>query len=304
VFGARRASVPLMLSDRPYMRDDYRREKTSFLVWLLSAIVAGFLVYAVSTRWFDMAGIERLVSFSANSLEHGRFWTLLSYPFLHRGPLHVLGVGLALFFIGRELAGQLTEKRFALLALAATVLAGLAWLAIHFNRGDDLVGAAPILWCYFTVYACFYPSREISFLIFFVFPVTTRPKYVLWGLLGIDVAGLLLSELPQRTWIETGIPYSAHLAGILVGWVYWRFLHNATWRSFGSRAEMELPRWMKRTKKAATPVYHVNVGGGTRDDIRAEVDRVLDKINSHGFGSLTPEEKRVLDNAKDLLSRR
>jgi hypothetical protein len=33
------------------------------------------------------------------------------------------------------------------------------------------------------------------------------------------------------------------------------------------------------------------------------VDRILDKINSHGFGSLSPEEKRLLDEAKDLLSR-
>ena len=36
---------------------------------------------------------------------------------------------------------------------------------------------------------------------------------------------------------------------------------------------------------------------------QAEVDRILDKINSHGFGALTPEEKRILDDAKDLLSR-
>jgi len=33
------------------------------------------------------------------------------------------------------------------------------------------------------------------------------------------------------------------------------------------------------------------------------VDRILDKINSHGFGALTVAEKRVLDEAKDLLSR-
>jgi hypothetical protein len=33
------------------------------------------------------------------------------------------------------------------------------------------------------------------------------------------------------------------------------------------------------------------------------VDRILDKINSHGFSALTPEEKRILDDAKDMLSR-
>ena len=40
-----------------------------------------------------------------------------------------------------------------------------------------------------------------------------------------------------------------------------------------------------------------------RETLRAEVDRVLDKINSQGFGALTEEEKRLLDEAKDLLSR-
>jgi hypothetical protein len=38
--------------------------------------------------------------------------------------------------------------------------------------------------------------------------------------------------------------------------------------------------------------------------LRAEVDRILDKINSQGFGALTAQEKRVLDEAKDLLNRK
>ena len=41
-----------------------------------------------------------------------------------------------------------------------------------------------------------------------------------------------------------------------------------------------------------------------RRDLKVEVDRILDKINSEGFGALTPDEKRLLDSAKDLLSRR
>jgi hypothetical protein len=41
-----------------------------------------------------------------------------------------------------------------------------------------------------------------------------------------------------------------------------------------------------------------------RDHLRAEVDRILDKINSEGFGALTEDEKRRLDEARDLLSRR
>ena len=37
---------------------------------------------------------------------------------------------------------------------------------------------------------------------------------------------------------------------------------------------------------------------------KRQEDRILDKINSQGFGALTPEEKRILDEAKDMLSRR
>ena len=68
-----------------------------------------------------------------------------------------------------------------------------------------------------------------------------------------------------------------------------------------------MPKWFRRAKKTQPAAYHVNVGTATpptRDELRAEVDRILDKINSQGFGALTDEEKRRLDEAKDLLSRK
>jgi hypothetical protein len=67
---------------------------------------------------------------------------------------------------------------------------------------------------------------------------------------------------------------------------------------------IELPRWLRRRRKTtpSTPRFQVNLT--SHDDLRAEVDRILDKINSQGFGALTNEEKRLLDEARDLLSRR
>jgi hypothetical protein len=40
-----------------------------------------------------------------------------------------------------------------------------------------------------------------------------------------------------------------------------------------------------------------------REHLKLEVDRILDKINSKGFGSLTPEERKTLDEARDMLSK-
>jgi hypothetical protein len=37
---------------------------------------------------------------------------------------------------------------------------------------------------------------------------------------------------------------------------------------------------------------------------KATVDGILDKINKKGFGSLTNEEKKTLDAARDILNKR
>jgi len=288
------------------MRDDYQRERTSFLTWLLCGLIAGFVVQKVFEVWLTSSAFAEFVGLSAAAVKHGYVWTLLTYPLLHNGTFHLLVLVLSIYFVGRELAKHIGESRLAWLAATSTLVGGLCWFAVHFNRGGEVWGATPILWCYFTVFACMFAEREISFLIFFVLPVTTRPKYILWVMLGLDLLGFLFSELPTGARLSVGdVPYSAHLGAILVGWLYYRYVREGNWLALRPRTEIELPRWMKRPKKAAAalPVYQVNVSS-PRDDLRAEVDRILDKINSQGFGSLTPQEKRVLDEAKDQLSRR
>lgn len=307
VFARRATTVRQMLSDRPYMRDDYQRERTSFLIWLLSATVAGFIVQKVFQVWLGSPSFEQLTGLSSWAIRHLYLWTLLSYPLLHEGILHLLVMVLGVYFLGRELIPHLGERRMAGLTAAAVAVGGAIWLALNFNRTGVVMGAAPILLCYLTVFACLFPNREISFLVFFIIPVTTRPKYIAWAALAIALLGFFFSELPGGQF-QTGIAHSAHLGAMLTGWLYFRFVHGTEGLSLRRSTEIELPRWMTRPKKppvapaVSGPKPPVSVG--SREDIRAEVDRILDKINSHGFGALTPEEKRILDDAKDVLSRR
>jgi hypothetical protein len=58
----------------------------------------------------------------------------------------------------------------------------------------------------------------------------------------------------------------------------------------------------RRARPLQPTGYTVNTHG-SKDHLQKEVDRILDKINDHGFGSLTMEEKRTLDQAKDVLKR-
>jgi hypothetical protein len=93
----------------------------------------------------------------------------------------------------------------------------------------------------------------------------------------------------------------------MAGFIYYRFVHDGRWFVSEDRAEVELPRWLKRVKKAPPAAELIPASLPrplTREDMRAEVDRILDKINSEGLSSLTADERRVLDAAKDMMTRR
>ena len=136
-----------------------------------------------------------------------------------------------------------------------------------------------------------------------VLPVQLKPKHVALGVVLFDLFGFVFYEVMGAP-SPFGFAHSAHLAGMLVGLVYYRFLHDSEWRIFSHKADITLPQWMKGTARAAAPTPAYRVDLSNRSDVRAEVDRILDKINSEGFGALTAEEKHLLDEARDLLSRR
>lgn len=297
-----------MLSDRSYMRDDYPRQTTSALTWLISATIACFILQFVIARPFSAPGLlENLLGLSVANIKAGKVWTLVTYSLLHdtNNILHIIANLLGLYFLGRVLQPVLGSKRFLWLYASAVLGGGLFWLATHWYIGGGLaIGASAGVMGLFIVFACFYPEQPITFLLFFIVPVTLKPKIVAFALLAMELMGFFFFEIMNSASPFGSVAHSAHLGGMAVGWIYYRYLHNASWSWGSRRADIELPRWMKkRGAAAAATTVQVNVAP-SRDDLRAEVDRILDKINSKGFGSLSADEKRLLDEAKDVLSRR
>ncbi len=297
-----------MLSDRTYMRDDYPRNATSAVTWLISAIIATFLLQFVFLRWFNADHtLESLLALTVPAIKAGKVWTLFTYSFLHStgNLLHIVANLLGLYFLGRVLEPVLGSRRLMWVYAAAVVTGGAAWVATHWAGGGGVaIGASAGVVGLFIVFAALYPNQPMTFLLFFIVPVTVKPKYAAFALLGIELAGFAFYEVMGAVSpFGSSIAHSAHLGGMLAGWVYVRYLHDTTWRLPRSRRDIELPRWLQKSGKSTTPVaYQVDLT--RREDLRAEVDRILDKINSQGFGSLTADEKRLLDEARDLLSRR
>jgi membrane associated rhomboid family serine protease len=307
--GRRVPSFISMLSDRSYMQNDYPGSRTNAVTWLISAMVAVFILQFVFLRWFGLGEmVENALALSVPNIAAGRLWTLLSYSFLHSTSnlLHIFVNLLGLFFIGRVLEPMLGTRRFGWL-FAGTVVTGAAlWLATHWQMsGGSAIGASAGVAGLLVVYACFYPNRPMTFLLFFLVPVTLKPKYVAMALLAVELIGFSFYEIMHAASpFGSSIAHSAHLGGMLAGWIYFRYVHTANWGGTSVSSEAALPRWMRKTAKPAPAAAPVQVEPPSREDLKAEVDRILDKINSDGFGALTADEKQLLDDARDALSRR
>jgi len=314
-----------MFSERRYARydNDYDRRPTTALVWLLCALAAGYvielvfvrLILGVDTIPFDTAPFN-VIAFSPNALRHFHLWTLVSYTLLHDiNPLHLLVNGLVIYFMGREVLPLLGNKRFTAFTLAAAAGGALLWFAVSYiaPAHTRLIGASAIAVALVILFACFNPNTPITILLFFIIPVSIRPKYIAAIVIALDVLGLVFSEIPGHEG-ALSVAYSAHLGGALVAFGYYFLVHRREWRNPDGATASLLPEWMRGKKKPAAiaaPKYKVNMTSASastpapsREDLRAEVDRILDKINSHGFASLTDDEKRTLDSAKDMLSGR
>jgi len=294
---------------RDYLRNEYPEERTSAVAWMICAIIAGFILQNVLVRWFDSGSVlAEYLALSPAVISHFRLWTLFSYSLLHSPDnwLHILFVIVSLYFIGREVLAALGTQRFLALYAACTLAGGLTWLGAHWMNPDGMLfGASAAVTGLFFFFVCLFPNRPITFLFLFI-PITLpKTKYLGYAVAFIDLLGFAFQEMTTSSYT---VAHSAHLGGMLMGLGWYRFIHigvNWSWPwRHKSDADIIPPKWAKKAAaaRAAPGAFQVNLT--ERDRVRAEVDRILDKINSQGFGALTSDEKRTLDEARDMLNKR
>jgi membrane associated rhomboid family serine protease len=301
-----------MLSDRTYLLGPPRRPSTSVLIWLLSALIAGFVLqlffnYLLGER--AGAAFNRLLTLSPASVQEGRIWTLASYSFLHDTGamvlLHLLFNAMWLWFLGRELLPLLGSGRFLALWFGGVALGGLVWIGTHWHTGGAIVGASDGVIALLILFTCIQPNHRDRILNFFI-PVTFVAKYLTLTLAVVDMAGMLAFDVLGLS-SPLDWAHSAHLGGMAAGWIYFRWVYQREWRNPDRAAVLRLPRWLRRTRPAAaTPpseTLPAEDAFPSAELLKAEVDRILDKINSDGFGALTPAERQILDRARGLLGK-
>lgn len=302
-----------MLYDRPYMRDssDFSAKNISMVTLLLVSTIVVFVLQQLLSVFFPGSGGGEnyfLVDWFALSSTHFnelKVWTAFTYSFLHstQGIIHILGNMLGLFFIGRVIEPVIGRRDLLALYLGGGLVGGLVFLAVHLSDSTLVVGASASVLALVSFFCLIKPEERITLLLFFILPITIKPKWLFRGLLGYSIFGVIFYELLGMGGSVLPVAHSAHLGGMLAGIAYYRWVYlrsGSFFKSDHSKPIIELPDWFKRKQKTE-PHISYKVNRTRRDDLQKEVDRILDKINDSGFGSLDASEKATLDQARDLL---
>lgn len=307
-----------MLYDRPYMQASSDRKGPSALVWLLIVIgttYAGSHIASVFLPNTNVVGLlNETFGMSRENFRSGKIWTVLTYSFFHGGFFHILINGLIIFGIGRSLQAEFGEKQFLYLYFAGVLLGGIAIFIMEVDGIGLTIGASAGALALVTVY-CFQRWDMPVTLLFF--EITFKMKWLFFAILAFDALGYLLPLISQLSSPASfspvpGTSHSAHLGGILAGFLFYKYLlAGQTYQTggFNPGSGPSLPKWFSNKKPAAKPAAGTTRSSNPtskkfdRKGLQAEVDRILDKINSQGFGALSEEEKKTLDRARDILSR-
>jgi membrane associated rhomboid family serine protease len=259
------------VADRGYMRRPGGPSPIAFgTSWTLRLIVLLAVAY-VAVRgghgWFHR-DLAPLLTLSADQIRAGRVWTLLTAALVNASVWDVAFGALALWVFGKLVEETLGGARFVVFVLLAVLVSDATFLAVEFATGGHatLYGVSSLVLAAIVFAAFRYPNLPI---VLVVLPLR------LWMLAVIYVA-IVANDALQGPFDGTAW---APLAGAAFGYAA---------HAFGILDGFRLPRLR------AKPAPHHEPGPYGQGNARNEIDRILDKINTQGIGSLTDDERDFL----------
>jgi membrane associated rhomboid family serine protease len=211
----------------------------------------------------------------------GTLWQFVTYLFLHGGVLHLLFNMYSLWVFGRDVEGLWGKTAFLRYYFITGIGAGVFHALITPFSRVPTIGASGAVMGVLAAFALLFPDREMTLLLFFIFPVRMRARTLALIFAGLSLAGGV-SASPD------GIAHFAHLGGMLVGILY---LKKASLFSFRRGGDVRR-KWR-------------NLKRQNEKRLRAEetVNRILDKANRVGMGELSWMDRRKLKKASQKMRR-
>ncbi|MEX1182687.1 MAG: rhomboid family intramembrane serine protease [Gemmatimonadota bacterium] len=220
-------------------------------------------------------------------------WTIVTYMFAHGGFMHLFWNMLGLFFFGPPLEGRWGSREF----LKFYFICGLggAALSFLFAFGSPIIGASAAVYGVMLAFALNWPDAPIY--IWGILPV--KAKYLVMVLAAMSIFSMFNTS--------DNIAHAAHLGGFAAAFIYLRLsgpggplggVRKMMTRRRMRVVRMDEPAGTRAARPSTLPAAAASrrVGvDGEEDKLLDELDRVLEKISTEGMSSLTPQERRLLD---------
>ncbi len=216
-----------------------------------------------------------------------RFWTPITYMFVHNGLLHILFNMLWLFWMGRIFESFQSAKKITFLylfgGLAGAFLYILAYNTIPAFQQNSFnaiaVGASAAVSAIVIATATLLPNYSIHLLLF----GAVRLKWIALIYIALDILSLTGGNAGGHV---------AHLGGALFGFLFIKSYQN------GKDWSLPFERLVQPKKKLKVVSRNFNTDSSTPEEPDQDtIDAILDKISQSGYESLTKKEKNILFKA-------
>ena len=192
--------------NRPF---PYRFHNVTLILIVIN--VAFYLVNILFPRTFVYLALTPIFVFRAHA-----YWQVFTYMFIHGGTTHILFNMLALFLFGSQLERKLGSYEFLAYYMVSGLGAGLFTLVFNWYAPGmaviPVVGASGAIYGLLLAYATLFPDSVIF--IFGIFPLKAPVAVLLFAAIAI------FSQLSNTS---VGVAHLTHLAGLIFGYLYFRF---------------------------------------------------------------------------------
>ncbi|MBQ8270326.1 MAG: rhomboid family intramembrane serine protease [Bacteroidaceae bacterium] len=269
-------------------------------IYIIVAFIGVFatLFNAVSpvaeiVRWVELpASLQALLC---------RPWSIVTYMFVHEHMMHILLNMLALYAFGRIFLTFFSVRHFVGLYILGGIMGGIFFvLAFNlFPYFSNIVDGAHLI------------GASASVLAVIVASAVRRPNYTVnvmflgsMRLMTVAVITVVLSLLLLAS--ENAGGNFAHLGGAFAGWLFAFMLNKGKDITLWINKTIDFfATLFKRAPKKNKPKFTFHRGGRAADyEYNAnkrknedEIDRILEKVKSGGYSSLSEEEKKRLFDA-------
>lgn len=292
-------SARMGMADREYYRTSSREshgplaQLTPVVKWLL---ILNLGIYFLDTLLKGEAEDGPLRHFGAFAIQsaffEGLIWEFLTFQFIHGSIGHVLFNCIGLFFFGPWMERWWGSRKFIGFYLLCGVAGAVFYSLLVFlgvlpmtGMESKLVGASAGIFGIFIGVAMIAPNLRVSLLFP---PIELSMRQLAIALMVISVAMIVL-PFGVNQGGEAG-----HLGGAILGFVLVRFP-----QLLGVRRE---PRIVRPASIFDSTEPRVRSRTASQKEMEQELDRILDKISSHGFQSLTDQERETLHKASNPRS--